>query len=45
VAAGGSCTITVTFTPTAIGTRTATVNIGDADPTGPQIVTLTGTGQ
>ncbi len=45
VAAGGSCTITVTFTPTATGTRSATLNIGDPDPTGPQIVTLSGTGQ
>jgi hypothetical protein len=45
VAAGSSCTVSVTFTPTATGTRTATVSIGDADPTGPQVVTLTGTGQ
>jgi hypothetical protein len=45
VAAGASCKIGVTFTPTATGTRTATLNIGDPDPTGPQIVTLTGTGQ
>jgi len=45
VAAGGSCTISVTFTPTATGARSATLNIGDPDPTGPQVVTLTGTGQ
>lgn len=45
---GGSvtkiCTITVTFTPRAIGTRTATVTISDSDPTSPQRVSLTGTG-
>jgi hypothetical protein len=45
VAAGASCKFTVIFTPTATGTRTATLNIGDTDPTGPQMVTLTGTGQ
>lgn len=45
IAAGGKCVIPVTFTPTATGTRTATLNIGDPDPTGPQVVSLTGTGQ
>jgi hypothetical protein len=45
VAAGASCTINVTFNPKGIGTRKATLNIGDPDPTGPQIVTLSGTGQ
>jgi hypothetical protein len=41
----GSCSISVTFSPAATGTRTAIVNIGDSDPTGPQTVSLTGTGQ
>jgi VCBS repeat protein/ASPM-SPD-2-Hydin domain-containing protein/FG-GAP repeat protein len=45
VAAGGTCTISVTFTPAATGTRTATLKIGDTDITGPQQVPLTGTGQ
>jgi hypothetical protein len=45
VAAGVSCKFIVTFTPTATGTRTASLHIGDPDPTGPQIVSLTGTGQ
>ena len=45
VGAGVTCTLNVVFKPTATGTRTATLNIGDPDPTGPQVVTLTGTGQ
>jgi hypothetical protein len=45
IPAGGSCTVSVTFTPAAIGARTATMSIGDPDPTGPQIINLTGTGQ
>ncbi len=45
VPANATCTIGVTFTPQATGTRTALVNIGDNDPTGPQMVNLTGTGQ
>jgi hypothetical protein len=45
VAGGSSCTFKVTFTPKATGTRTATLQIGDPDPTGPQAVSLTGTGQ
>gem|GEM_PF-2137883 len=45
IPAGGSCTIGVTFTPLATGARSATLNIGDTDPTGPQIVTLTGNGE
>jgi hypothetical protein len=45
VAGGGTCTISVTFTPAATGTRTATLKIGDGDFTGPQQVPLTGTGQ
>jgi hypothetical protein len=40
--AGASCTISVTFTPTALGSRAATLNITDA--VGTQTVNLTGTG-
>jgi hypothetical protein len=44
VAAGGSCTISVTFKPTATGTRTGTVTVTDSAATSPQILSLTGTG-
>jgi hypothetical protein len=44
VAAGGTCTIMVTFTPTAAGTRTGTLSITDNATGSPQSVTLTGTG-
>jgi Beta-propeller repeat/Abnormal spindle-like microcephaly-assoc'd, ASPM-SPD-2-Hydin len=44
VAAAGSCTVSVTFTPTAGGVRTGTVQINDTAAGSPQIVTLTGTG-
>lgn len=44
VPANSSCTFTITFTPTAVGTFTATLSIGDPDPTGPQKITVTGTG-
>lgn len=44
VPANSSCTFSITFTPTAIGTFTATLSIGDPDPTGPQKITVTGTG-
>ena len=45
LAAGGNCTISVTFTPTARGTRTATLTVTDSDPSSPQQVTITGTGK
>ncbi len=45
VPAGASCTISVTFRPTASGTRRASVSINDVDPTSPQTVTLTGSGR
>ena len=45
VPANSTCIISVTFSPTATGTRTAQVSIGDPDVTGPQMVNLTGTGQ
>jgi hypothetical protein len=44
VPVGGTCTISVTFTPTAAGTRTATVSVADNAPDSPQSVMLTGTG-
>jgi Abnormal spindle-like microcephaly-assoc'd, ASPM-SPD-2-Hydin len=44
LAAGASCTITVTFTPKSIGTINGTLTIVDGDVTSPQVVTLTGTG-
>jgi hypothetical protein len=39
-----SCSITVTFTPTAKGNRSAAVNITDSDPYSPQQLSLTGIG-
>ena len=39
-----SCTLFVTFNPTAAGTRTGTITINDTDPTSPQTVSLTGIG-
>jgi hypothetical protein len=45
VQGNGSCSITVTFKPGATGSRSATLNANDSDPTTPQLVTLTGTGK
>jgi hypothetical protein len=42
--AGGSCVITVTFTPKAAGSRTGTLSITDTASGSPQRVGLTGTG-
>ena len=44
VAAGANCTISVTFTPAASGSRTASVSITDNASGSPQSVNLTGTG-
>lgn len=44
IAAGANCTISVTFTPVAIGTRTAAITITDNASDSPQTVTLNGTG-
>ncbi len=44
VAAGANCTIGVTFTPTASGTRTGTLSITDNASGSPQTISLTGTG-
>jgi hypothetical protein len=40
----GACTISVTFTPSAAGTRTATLTITDDGGRNPQTVALSGTG-
>src|SRR6202035_1947698 len=44
LAANSSCVVTVTFTPTAVGSRSANVTITDSDVTSPQKLVLTGTG-
>ena len=44
VAAGANCTISVTFTPTAPGTRSSSLSITDNASGSPQSVSLTGTG-
>jgi hypothetical protein len=44
LAAGTSCTISVTFTPTASGTRQASVSVADNSAGSPQTASLTGTG-
>jgi hypothetical protein len=44
VPANTTCTFTVTFSPQATGAITATLSIGDPDPTGPQQIKLSGTG-
>jgi hypothetical protein len=44
VAAGGNCTISVTFTPAASGSRTASLSISDNATGSPQMVALSGTG-
>ena len=44
VALGASCLITITFTPTTQGVRTASVSITDSAPGSPQTVPLTGRG-
>jgi Beta-propeller repeat/Abnormal spindle-like microcephaly-assoc'd, ASPM-SPD-2-Hydin len=43
-AAGGTCTIQVTFTPTVSGTRTGTLTIADSSAGSPRTVQLTGEG-
>jgi len=45
VSAGRSCTIKVTFKPTAKGTRTGAIAVTDNASGSPQSVTLTGTGR
>jgi Abnormal spindle-like microcephaly-assoc'd, ASPM-SPD-2-Hydin/FG-GAP-like repeat len=45
VAAGGTCTFSVKFTPTGYGTQTGTLTVTDNAPSSPQHVALTGIGQ
>lgn len=45
VAAGGSCSIAVTFTPAAAGQRTGSISIADNAAGSPHIISLAGTGQ
>jgi len=45
LAARSHCTISVTFTPAATGTRTATLNVNDSANNSPQTVSLTGAGK
>ncbi|HEX5413845.1 MAG TPA: SBBP repeat-containing protein [Terriglobia bacterium] len=44
VSAGASCTISVSFTPSAVGTSVGTITITDGGFGSPQSVTLSGTG-
>jgi hypothetical protein len=44
IAVNGTCTVNVTFSPTAVGTRTGAVAVTDNAPASPQQVTLSGTG-
>ncbi len=45
VAGEGKCTINLAFRPSAAGARSATLIIGDSDPSSPQTVSLSGTGR
>src|SRR5579862_8372408 len=40
----GTCSVSIAFTPTATGSRTATLNFSDNAPASPQSVSLSGTG-
>lgn len=44
LASGSSCTLSVTFHPTATGTRTGALTVADNASNSPQSITLTGTG-
>jgi YVTN family beta-propeller protein len=44
LAAKGKCTISVTFTPAATGTRTGTLSVSDSANNSPQTAALSGTG-
>ena len=44
LAPGGTCTILVTFTPTAKGNRAGVLAISDSDPASPQAIPLIGVG-
>jgi len=44
LAANGSCTVSVTFTPSVVAAETAVMAMNDSDPGSPQTVKLSGTG-
>ncbi len=44
LAPGASCSVTVAFTPTTVGTRTGTLTVASSDPASPLAIPLTGTG-
>ncbi len=44
LAAGATCTLQVTFTPAALGSRPGTLTLTSSDPSSPLTVPLTGTG-
>jgi hypothetical protein len=44
LATAGTCTVTVTFAPSAIGQRTAVLTVTDDSPASPQTASMTGTG-
>jgi phospholipase C len=45
VPANSNCTITITFSPRAVGNRFGKVTVHDSDPSSPQKLTLTGVGE
>jgi hypothetical protein len=45
IASGGSCTISISFTPSIIGPETAAVSIVDSAAGSPHLISLSGTGQ
>jgi photosystem II stability/assembly factor-like uncharacterized protein len=45
VSPGKTCTVNITFTPTAAGPRTGTLSLSDNAPDSPQTVALSGTGE
>jgi pimeloyl-ACP methyl ester carboxylesterase len=45
LAAGANCTVSIVFAPTAVGSRSAVLNITDGAITSPQSVALTGAGK
>jgi hypothetical protein len=44
IAAGATCAIPITFTPSLTTPETATLTVADSDPSSPQTIALTGTG-
>ncbi len=44
ISPGGSCTLTVTFTPAALGIRSGTIGITDSASNSPQLLNLSGNG-